>query len=312
MVLLFGLHVNDVVWNVGFSSATAAVADVATQYMEHRFRAHCRGLAMKNEKEKKKAKGEEDAVTVADAEFAWNMKRTLCFFAVPGIYTGFTCHGYLSTINRMIPGNNLVVAELKTLCDLALYTPFCVTTTVALNTLLKGEGFHNAGRKVMQELPTAWVSAICLWGPIDLFKYLLIPAEYQVMFCKTITFFWDILLSYFVNRRLYQQMLSEATGTKPKSNPATPQPSPKISQPTEEPAVKATKATKKRPISASPARASPRDGEPGQPEEPEAKTPEDATGAKAAVPAEQPSDSPPASGSAPASPTSATSAGRGE
>lgn len=149
------------------------------------------------EKRNHEAKNKDEA---GDWTYSWT--RTLMSTAVGLFYFGPAAHAWYEMIFKLLPGNSLLSTVKKAALGQAIFGP-TFTSIFFASTLLQTGDFtlKNWGKKIVNDLPGAWMAGVGYWPLVDLISFAYIPVPFIPLFINICSFVWTIYLSIVANRR---------------------------------------------------------------------------------------------------------------
>lgn len=131
--------------------------------------------------------------------------RSVRMFLV-GLSQGPPHHYWYSLLDKKLVGKSMKTISQKILADQLLAAPFFAITFIYGASLLEGHSLGECWTEFKEKFPTIYLFDWVIWPPTQAVNFLLIPAQYRVLYVNCVTVVWDIFLSYMKHKPVSDQI----------------------------------------------------------------------------------------------------------
>ena len=112
-------------------------------------------------------------------------------------------HCWYGFLNRIIPGNGLIINIKRLVLDQALFSPcFTFVFICSLSIIGEGKSVVNTIRKLRQDFVSIVINGWVMWCPAQFVNFTYIPVKFQVLYSNCIGLLWNIYLSQASTRKV--------------------------------------------------------------------------------------------------------------
>jgi hypothetical protein len=130
----------------------------------------------------------------------YNLRRALNLSGYASLCVTPSMHYVFAYIAKKVPGRSLKPLLIKFCIDRTFIGPTMVFSFFVSQTLLNGGSWADVSSRLQNNFLEAAKMNFCIWSIGSLTMHKFVPLEFQVLFANCVSFFWNLYISYAVNK----------------------------------------------------------------------------------------------------------------